>query len=245
MPLLRTELGVLAEAWSSRVPERFDLSAPYYRHGMDVGLTQAAVDRPSIDGPGRGVPSDEDLVEDFYAGEDTAIECLIRRYRWLTPSVFARLPLPLGDRAAKAEEIVQTAWIKVLDTRTTGRNRWLRERGLVRPWLWVIVSNCLRDEVRRPRLRGVSLDAILEIADRNQGEVFHQCELDAMVAPLLESLTRRQRAVVSLKFWVGMPQCEIAAVLGVSEATVSRDLDGALQTLRPLLLGALSGDDER
>ena len=213
-------------------------------HGLYVELSGVAVDGPPRDGRGPRVPTDEELMEAFYAGDDDALECLIGRYGWLTRSALGRLPVRLGDRAAKAEEIVQIAWAKVADTRTTGRTRWLSERGLVRPWLWVVLSNCVHDEMRRSGVPSLSLDEFLQAPDRRQAEVFQQCELHVIVAACLESLEWRQQAVVNLKFWVGMVQSEIAVVLGLCEATVSRALDAALQALRPMLLAALRDDDE-
>jgi RNA polymerase sigma-B factor len=57
-------------------------------------------------------------------------------------------------------------------------------------------------------------------------------ESRAMIGPLLAKLPARERRIVNLRFFEGLTQSEIAAVLGISQMHVSRLLSRSLAQLR-------------
>lgn len=187
--------------------------------------------------------TDEDLLEAFYEGDDESLDHLARRYEWLRHYALGLLPAHAPARLERAPDIVQTAWVKVMNTRARGSGRWQRRHGPVKPWLFAIVRNHARDEerveARTPLLRDEPADA----PDPRQGDVFDQCELRSVVDEYLRSLEQMQRDVVILKFWVEMRQSEIASTLHVSEATVSRCWAAARTELQGRLPEALLDDD--
>jgi RNA polymerase sigma factor (sigma-70 family) len=183
--------------------------------------------------------SDEELLEAFYDGDDAALDRLMTRYDWLRFWVISRLDG--GARPQRAEDIVQRAWVKVIESKS--RARWRRDKGSVRPWLLQIVSNCMVDEFREKGNVAGGGVAPADAPDPAQQELLVWCELRALVAESLGALEPLELQVVTLKFWAGMRQNEIARKVGASPATVSRSLASARLKLRESLSGAGWDDD--
>jgi RNA polymerase sigma-B factor len=59
----------------------------------------------------------------------------------------------------------------------------------------------------------------------------------AMVASAVHFLDRRERSVVGLRYFAGLSQSEIGCAVGVSQAHVSRLLEGAIAKMRVRLAG--------
>lgn len=193
-----------------------------------------------VEGLGEPV-SDEDLLEAFYDGDDAALDRLMRRYGRLRYWVISRLPYNGGARPQRAEDIVQRAWMNVIESRS--RARWRREAGSFRPWLLRIVANCIVDELRKKRADQGGWMAPADAADPAQQELLLRCELRAALAESLGALEPLEFQVVALKYWGGMRQNEIARELGVAPATVSRCLASARTKLRESLSGEGWEDD--
>lgn len=199
-----------------------------------------AVQGGVVEGPEDPV-TDEGLLKAFYDGDDAALDRLMTRYDWLRHWVISRLPYDGGARPQRAEDIVQRAWVKVIESK--GGARWRREKGSVRPWLLQIVSNCTVDEFReKGNVPGGGV-AMADAADPAQQELLVGCELRAAVVESLGALEAQELEVVMLRYWAGMRQKEIAPKLGVSPATVSRCLASARVKLRESLSGAGWEDD--
>ena len=198
---------------------------------------------PRLSAPAAGQPSDEELLEAFYRGEDCALDCLMARYSWLSHLVMSRLPYGGSARAQQAEDLVQATWLKVMDSRGRPTSRWRGECGPVRPWLMRIVSNCIVDAGRKESAVPLCRREPAEAADPAQEDLFVRCELRAAIAAGLGPLEEMEQVVVVLKFWAGMQQKEIAGALAVSEATISRTWNSARRTLRATLTAAGWNDD--
>lgn len=82
----------------------------------------------------------------------------------------------------------------------------------------------------------VSLDAATEEAGGELGLGSHdgdfaRAEAGAVLAPMLETLSARERMIIDLRFEEGLSQSEIAAGLGLSQTQVSRLIRRALDKL--------------
>ena len=57
----------------------------------------------------------------------------------------------------------------------------------------------------------------------------------AKIADALEALSERERKIIDLRFFKNKTQMEIAEVIGISQAQVSRLEKGALEKMRKLI----------
>ena len=124
--------------------------------------------------------------------------------------------LMVGSTPA-AEDIVQDAFAKLHDR--------LSRIDVPEAWLRTTVTNACRNERRR-----------LGTARRLAGRlVSGPTVVDEPVHELVASLRRlphRQRAVVVLRFYLDLPEADIAAMLGVRLGTVKSSLHRALARLQ-------------
>jgi RNA polymerase sigma-B factor len=90
----------------------------------------------------------------------------------------------------------------------------------------------------------VSLDQSIEDAGgeshmAQDDREFARAEAGAALAPMLRSLTPRERMIVDLRFTEGLSQAEIGDGLGLSQTQVSRLLRGALAKLSKIALATV------
>ena len=203
-----------------------------------------ALTRVAPDGSVRGPPSDEELLRGFYGGSNAALDCLVLRHgSALECRVRGRLPFGACARWERAQDVVATAWTKVFETRASGA-RWDDERGPVYPWLVRIVDNCLWDELRRQARAPVAYGEQPDAADPSQERRFGHVEVSEVVGSCMAKLSPLYQVILIHKFWVGVNQAEIACMLEVSEATISRRCKEACDMLRSHLLAALGDEDQ-
>ena len=109
--------------------------------------------------------------------------------------------------------------------------RYDARKGSQRAWLFGIARNASLDELRR-RKRTASLltdlpdDSVAAFGDEDA--VLRQSAVRAALA----NLDPRERELVSLKFFAGLSNAEIAGVLGLSESNVGTRLHRAVNRLR-------------
>ena len=116
-------------------------------------------------------------------------------------------------------------------------------------WLYRIASNVSIDHIRKRKTSGnpASLDEHLETEDGKMQQqaadekmkpadsVMEREETEKQVQAALQSLPENQRAAIILKIYEDRPYSEIAAVMGVSVASVESLLFRARQELRKKL----------
>ncbi|MEO7125229.1 MAG: sigma-70 family RNA polymerase sigma factor [Nakamurella sp.] len=110
--------------------------------------------------------------------------------------------------------------------------RWETIDGLDRPHAYVrrmIVNEYL--SWRRRRRYSTPVGDVPEAARSVDDHSANFAEREAIIATL-QRLPRRQRAVVVLRFYAGLPHDEIAAQLGCRTSTVRSQISRALATLR-------------
>lgn len=84
---------------------------------------------------------------------------------------------------------------------------------------------------RRRLTRTAPRADVAEHVDHQGDGADERAERDAMIRRLAE-LPRRQRAAVVLRYYLGLPDAEIAAQLGCRETTVRSQISRALASLR-------------
>ena len=138
-----------------------------------------------------------------------------------------RLASLLIDDVGRCEELVQEAF-----ARLAARPGTLRDPARAVPWLRSVVLNGARSARRRKdpvaRLRVVTATA----AGPEQPEAVagRHDDADAVLAAL-RALPHRQQEVLVLRYWLDLPEAEIAATLGIGAGTVKTHAARGLATL--------------
>lgn len=192
--------------------------------------------------------TDEQLMLAFQRGDAASFEVLVRRHR---QPVFAFI-LRSTVNAARAEDLLQETWLKVLRGA-----RDYQPKARFKTWLYTLARNLCVDSARKESHRRTeTLDAPARGGDdgRSLGETVPdagaQPERGAFnrgVRPLLEqalaSLPTEQREVFVLREFSGVTFKEIAEVTGVPENTVKSRMRYALESLRRQLVAlGVDGD---
>jgi len=132
-----------------------------------------------------------------------------------------------GD-ASRAEELVQHALVRAY-------LKWPGIRdGNPEAYTRKIVVNAYLDWWRRLRWRELPEQSADQAADPGVAVPDHAVDVvrrDA-VQRALELLTRRERAVVVLRFWCDLSEAQIAAELGMARGTVKSTMSRAVARLR-------------
>ena len=184
-------------------------------------------------------PTEHLWIQQAQQGDLTAFNAIVERYQRLAYNLAFRM---MRDPSA-AENIVQEAFFSAY--RSIRRFR----GGSLRGWLFTIVANACRDQLRSPRRRRtVSLDALAEANDSSANpsdpgptpeEHALRQEVSSQVQVALSRLPYDQRLVVALVDLQGLDYQEAAAVAGSSLGTVksrlSRGRDRLRQILQPML----------
>ncbi|MFE9428053.1 RNA polymerase sigma factor [Kitasatospora sp. NPDC006697] len=140
----------------------------------------------------------------------------------------------LGDRTA-AEDVVSLTFLEAWRLRAT-----LRPEGEdVRPWLFGIATNVLRNTTRAARRHRAALarlparEAVPDFAEELAGRLDDTARL-AAARRALDRLRRAEREVFVLCVWSGLGYAEAAEALGVPVGTVRSRLSRARGRLREL-----------
>jgi len=134
--------------------------------------------------------------------------------------------LVVGD-VGTAEQLTQDAFVKL-------QLRWggLRDPAKAPAYLRSAVLNGARSQLRRRRV-GVRHDARRTVAPATvtpESATVGRAEHERVVAAL-RRLPRRQREAVALKYYLDLPEAEIAASMGVSGGSVKTHLHRGLAAL--------------
>jgi RNA polymerase sigma-70 factor (ECF subfamily) len=172
------------------------------------------------------------LVSECIAGNEDAIEMLIRQYEG---SVF-RLALSIvGDRA-EANEITQDTFIAALRALPA-----YEEQKSFKSWLFTIAVNHSRNRLRKrktlERLKS-SLTALFRVEFQKQTlpeEAVIQSEKEAALWSSLNQMDERHRLVVVLRYFHELSVAEISDILSINEGTVHSRLHNAREKLKNAL----------
>ena len=148
-------------------------------------------------------------------------------YRASRDDVYAYVATLLRDRFA-AEDVTALAFERAYRKRGSFRPG----RGSPRAWLFGIARNAALDEMRhRTRTTEIGAEPVDEDAVPFEDEAEAGARRLAVRAGL-ESLHPRERELVALKFFAGLSNAELAAVLGTSETNAGTRVHRAIHKLR-------------
>jgi RNA polymerase sigma factor (sigma-70 family) len=172
---------------------------------------------------------DARLVADCAAGDDDALAMLYDRYGRAAYS----LALRIVRDPALAEDAVQEGFLAAW----RGAARFDAGRAKVSTWLLTLVHHKAVDLVRREAARPIqATDVVPDDADRTDvaGDVIAGLER-TRIDDALTRLSAAHREVLTLAYFGGLTQSELAARLGEPIGTIKSRTHAALQRLAELL----------
>jgi len=138
-------------------------------------------------------------------------------------------------RPDEAEDVLQNAYLKILD----GRARY-DGRSAFKTWLFSVIRNTAADErrrgwLRRLRLSGYREERAADVHPPARAEALEQSEQSAAFRAALAQLPRRQQEILHLVFYQEMTIEDAAAAIGVSLGSARTHYERGKARLRTLL----------
>ena len=158
-------------------------------------------------------------------------EAFRKLYDYYFPKVYAYIGYRVG-RVQDIEDLTSETFLKAIE-RLDGFA--CRGEGSFSAWLFRIAHNVVNDFYRRDQRaeESVPLEDLpeLEANSRSPAEALLRKERFALLRRLIGTLPRRRQEVITLKFFGGLRNREIAEVLGLDERTVASHLCRGLEDL--------------
>ncbi|NLY24061.1 MAG: RNA polymerase sigma factor [Bacteroidales bacterium] len=174
--------------------------------------------------------SDEQLIKEITAGNDTAFRTLMERYQ---RQVF-RTAMGFVHMKEDAEDITQEVFIRVYQSLHT-----FQGESEFSTWLYRITVNMSLNFLRRNRKKRVlqSLETLFTLRsdEKNPLEEMESAERDRRIRKAIDTLPERQRMAFILSRYEELPQKKIAAVMNRSEGAVEQLLQRAKENLQKKL----------
>lgn len=177
--------------------------------------------------PGR---DDSELVRATLDGEREAFAELVGRYQ----QVAFRAAYLITRETSAAEEAAQDGFVRAFNSLTT-----FRQAQPFRPWLLRIVTNLalnhVRGRSRRQRLwERVGLSTPTE-TERGADEIVLFEAVQRETWDAIRRLSEDDRLVLYLRYFLELPEKEIALVIGKAPGTVKSRLNRASARLRAVI----------
>lgn len=167
---------------------------------------------------------DEDLMWQVAQGRADRLAPLVHRH---APGLLTFLTRMIGD-SHRAEELFQEVFLAVW----VKRAQYQYPRPF-RPWLYTIALNRCRAVFRLRTPAPVALgDHDTPGHDLSPADAAIGAESARAVSDAVTRLPPRQRAVVVLRVWHGLPYADIAELVACTEGTVRSHMHHALASLR-------------
>ena len=180
------------------------------------------------------IPTDEELLEAYRAGDNDSFAALVRRYE---KELYNFLHKFLG-KPALAEEVFQEAFLQV----HLSIDRFERSRRF-RPWLYTIAANKARDLIRhrarRPAVHLTALDDENGKADlwdsllreeTTAADIVESKERHQLVRQTVDDLPEHLREILILAYFNQISYKEMAETLSIPLGTVKSRLHAAVAT---------------
>ena len=181
---------------------------------------------------------DQSLATRLARDLDEHFESLVRTYQ---DRLFG-FALRMTHNREDAEECIQDAFVRAyraLERYPAERRRELR----LRPWLYQIALNVVRNRVRRPTLVAASLDGTQDVMDQPEDQpeaVVLDTEGWTRLERALAGIPLRYRTAVELRHVQGLSYGEAAEVLDQPLGTTKSDVHRGLKLLREIVERDLS-----
>lgn len=183
-----------------------------------------------------GSLSDQDLVQAYIKGDQSAIEVLINRHR---SKVYTYIILTIKNQQL-AEDLFQETFIKVIQSLRAGK---YRDNGKFLSWVIRIAHNLIIDHFRKEKQMNaisnddseVDLFNSKKLSDSNIEELIIDSQIKSEIRVLINELPDDQREVVLLRHYGGLSFKEIADQTDVSINTALGRMRYALINLRKLI----------
>ena len=180
--------------------------------------------------------NDQELVQAYIKGDQSAIESLINRHR---SKVYTYILLTIKNQQL-AEDLFQETFIKVIQSLRGGK---YRDNGRFLSWVIRIAHNLIIDHFRKEKqMNSVSNDDTevdlfnsKKLSDDNIEEVIINSQIKTEIRTLINELPGDQREVVLLRHYGGLSFKEIADQTDVSINTALGRMRYALINLRKLI----------
>lgn len=181
------------------------------------------------------VNSDQELVQSYLKGNNTAFEVLLKRHQ---ERIYTQIVLMVRDNEV-ADDIFQETFVKAIRTLKQGK---YNEEGKFLPWVLRIAHNLCIDHFRKskkmPMVRSDNdYDVFGTIAqdDMNVEEQWVTDIIHGDVRKLIEHLPKEQREVVIMRHYEGLSFKEIADKCNVSINTSLGRMRYALINMRKII----------
>ncbi len=180
--------------------------------------------------------NDQELVQAYVKGDQSAIEILINRHR---SKVYTYILLTIKNQPL-AEDLFQETFIKVIQSLRGGK---YRDNGRFLSWVIRIAHNLIIDHFRKEKqMNSVSNDDSevdlfnsKKFSDSNIEELIVNSQIKAEIRTLINELPDDQREVVLLRHYGELSFKEIAEQTDVSINTALGRMRYALINLRKLI----------
>lgn len=179
--------------------------------------------------------SDEQLVTEYIAGSEPALEELVNRYQ---QKVFSYILMVVHNREL-AEDLFQDTFIKVVNTLRTGH---YREEGKFSQWIMRIARNLIIDHFRKNQKMsfvdnnqyGVDILDMFSEKSMSVEQTMITNQIHDTVRYLVTLLPKEQREVLNMRLYKEMSFKEIADTTNVSINTALGRMRYAILNLRKL-----------
>lgn len=172
--------------------------------------------------------TDEDLMRLVQNRDEVAFGVLFDRYSGAVQSFFSRRVNGDEELAADlTQDIFLVIWSKC--------QGW-RQGQQVRPWLFTIVYNRLKDYYKSVDYQIIYAEEMLQTGEEAVEDMtalhMDESRFDEVLRQVLAQLSEGEQVLFDLRFWEELPVAEIAEVVGVPEGTVKSRLHVLTQKLR-------------
>jgi len=165
-------------------------------------------------------------------------------YSHYFPRVYAYVSYRIG-RVQDVEDLVADAFLRVVEK--LDEFQW-RGEGSFAAWLFRIAHNLVSDFYRRGRMveEVAPLEELPELESSTLllADAVLQKEKLAYLRRLIGTLSTRRQEIITLKFFGGLRNKEIAALLGLDERTVASHLCRGLEDLHRQYVSEFAGVKE-